>query len=359
MRRWIAPLSLALSAWTGWAHAQDLSPTERLHQVREALIQAAMKRPVAVTATQWMDGQGQLRQSSEFRSGMVVRGVQVQGPQDPQAERYPQADMSPEQRVAWLQSHDLIETACERKNLGTQTPKHSVRWQLSWQGPMSAQSRWDMHRLQVAIEQSLWPRSEQSQDMVLIQPPAVQGAYERAWLGNASNDTALRLQLSLRRIDPREAASRSYQIEWSLRDQHRGSVWWSRQQVVNLPLRDPKVSPRSLDPDTQQQLSVAMEEAQQALGQILRCQAPRYELTQTPDRRWRIPAGTRNGLRRGDQLLLMPSGYRPGDEWDPKRLEQVALVQIQDLTDNDAQVVPYAGPKPTPHQSWVVMPRMP
>ena len=120
----------ALTLIASVAQAADLAPEEHLRQVKEALVQAALQRPVAVTATQWLDTSGQLRESSEFRSGMVVRGVRLL----PQEDNATLASDAPTSRVAWMQSRDLMETPCDRKPLNGNAPKHTVRWQLRWEG---------------------------------------------------------------------------------------------------------------------------------------------------------------------------------------------------------------------------------
>ena len=67
-------------AWAATAQAET-APTleERLAAIRQGLVQAALEGPTQVTATQWIDAQGALRESSSFRSGMQVRGVRVIG----------------------------------------------------------------------------------------------------------------------------------------------------------------------------------------------------------------------------------------------------------------------------------------
>ena len=350
------PLSLlALALASAGSCAADRTPEEHLLQVKEALVQAAMQRPVAVTATQWMDASGQLRESSEFRSGMVVRGVRLLTNE----ENKPLPDESPSARVAWLQSKDLIETACERKSINGHFPKHTVRWHVRVEGHLNPQSRWDLSLIQKSLDQVLWPQVESSQDMVLVQAPAVGNSYERALVGNSRNQIQLVLRLVLSPTDPAQVASRSYRLDWQLTDQPSGKTWWSMKQVLNVPEKDPQVSPPVVDPMVRSQLAQAVAQSSEAMDLILRCQAPRYELTRTSDRQWRIPAGALNGLRVGDRLMVLPSGYRLGDEWDPKQLQQVALVQIKALNENDAQVVPYAGPQPATTGRWVAMPRLP
>jgi len=345
----------ALTLIASVAQAADLAPEEHLRQVKEALVQAALQRPVAVTATQWLDTSGQLRESSEFRSGMVVRGVRLL----PQEDNATLASDAPTSRVAWMQSRDLMETPCDRKPLNGNAPKHTVRWQLRWEGAMSAQTRWDLSRLQVAMDQVLWPQLQAMDGMILVQAPPVRNSYERSLAGNSRNELQMVLNLVLSAGDPNESPSRSYLLNWQLVDQTTNKIWWSQQQRVSLPEREPQVSPPALEQDVRAQLIKSIQQASQALEGSLRCQSPRYELTRTPDRLWRIQAGSLNGLRVGDRLLLLPSHHRMGDEWDPKNLQQVALVQVKSLNENDAQVVPFAGPPPTPNGRWVAMPSLP
>lgn len=337
------------------AQTSDRSPEEHLRQVREALVQAALQRPVAVTATQWLDGSGQLRESSEFRSGMVVRGVKLLSPE----ENKPMPDESPTARVAWLQSKDLIESACERKSINGHFPKHTVRWQLRLEGNLKPMSRWDLSQIQKALDQVLWPQVEASQDMVLVQAPTVNSSYERALAGNSRNDIPMMLRLVLRPIDAAEVMARSYRLDWQLVDQQSGKTWWSLEQVLNIPETDRRISPPLLSPQVRAQLAQAVSQSSEAMDLVLRCQAPRYELTRTSDKQWRIPAGELNGLKVGDRLMVLPNSYRLGDEWDPKQLQQVALVQIRSVNENDAQVVHYAGPQPAASGRWVAMPRLP
>ena len=70
-------LGLCWSAFSVSAAAQALSAQDKLAAIRHELVQAALEAPTHVQVTQWIDGQGVLRESSSFRSGMKIRGVRV------------------------------------------------------------------------------------------------------------------------------------------------------------------------------------------------------------------------------------------------------------------------------------------
>jgi len=72
-------ISLLLNASGAVAWAQNLSMDEKLEAIRKSLVETALEGPTKVSATQWIDAQGVLRESSSFHSGVEVRGVRVVG----------------------------------------------------------------------------------------------------------------------------------------------------------------------------------------------------------------------------------------------------------------------------------------
>ena len=78
---WLSTCALLLSGGSGWAQQTiqvSLTAQERLDAIRLSLVETALQGATQVRSTQWLDAQGQLRDASSFRSGMEVRGVQVQ-----------------------------------------------------------------------------------------------------------------------------------------------------------------------------------------------------------------------------------------------------------------------------------------
>jgi len=74
-------LALCFSAQSASVCAQNASPVltaqERLDAIRHSLVETALQGATQVKTTLWLDAQGQLHDSSSFRSGMEVRGVRV------------------------------------------------------------------------------------------------------------------------------------------------------------------------------------------------------------------------------------------------------------------------------------------
>jgi hypothetical protein len=82
--RYALPALLALAMLAAPAYAAEpassghkLSPDERLDAIRHSLVQAALEGSTRVESVAWLDTEGRLQESSSFRSGMQVRGVQV------------------------------------------------------------------------------------------------------------------------------------------------------------------------------------------------------------------------------------------------------------------------------------------
>ena len=57
--------------------AQSLTAEERLDAIRQSLVQRSLEGPTQVRSTQWVDGNGALRESNSFVTGMEVRGVRI------------------------------------------------------------------------------------------------------------------------------------------------------------------------------------------------------------------------------------------------------------------------------------------
>lgn len=376
-----ALLTGALLACAGAAAAQaETAQTleERLAAIRQGLVQAALEGTTQVTATQWIDAQGALRESSSFRSGMQVRGVRIIG-YDTDA----QGDVKA--KIDWqtLKPTGAAPTASAK----TATPickpapaghlQHVVAW--SWSSPLP----WNIDDVPVidALQATLEAQWQQaSAHSALWRWTTRTGqedrtAYQQALLGTAADDAPWQLTVQVtpaRKLPPEPGADATVpahkmgmarvldepllqlQVQLRMTLSARNESRPVLQSTVTLGLQataDNWALPQLKDA-SRQLVEQQVRKWSQEMQAVLNCRAVTAEVTQANGALLRINAGSVAGVRVGDEWFLADGQNFPQRILERGMPSQTVLAKVQYVGPFDAQLRAVAGPGPSVQRNW-------
>ena len=372
------------------AQVTVMSPQEKLEAVRQALVSAAMEAPTQVQSTSWIDGQGVLRESSSFKSGMTVRGVRVMAySQDaqgkPKAEVRWQTDESSlrprtQKSAAAPMAANKEPTAACTQDRHNGRLQHLVGVQVSSPGSWTADTLPMMldlkEQAQLQLEQTA---SKSSNWRMLTVDDSPGNSYEKALLGIPQMNLPLRATFTLSKAipaprDPRTLVIPGTQLEWT------PSFGYNKPSPMLLQM-DVSVSARgqskplfqerafiNLQPETRQWASTQADQAslnlvkQQvdtwatSLNQQLGCLAVLPEVIKADSQEIRINAGTLAGVQLGDEWLLADGKTFPKNLLEPSSTLHTALATVREVKEHYALLTLTAGNRASVRPNWRAWP---
>ena len=366
-------------AWAAAARAETApTPEERLTAIRQGLVQAALEGPTQVTATQWIDAQGALRESSSFRSGMQVRGVRVIGyDTDAQGDVKAKIDWQTLKPTGAPPPASIKTATPICKPVATGHLQHVVAWSLSNPLPWNIDDVPVIDALQASLEAQWQQASAQS---ALWRWTARTGqedrsAYQQALLGSAADDAPWQLTVQVtpaRKLPLEPGANVStpphklvlarmldeplLQVEVQLRmtlsarNESRPVI----QSTVTLGLQataDNWALPQLKDA-SRQLLEQQVRKWSQEMQAVLNCRAVTAEVTQANGALLRINAGSVAGVRVGDEWFLADGQSFPQRILERGIPSQTVLAKVQFVGPYDAQLLAVAGPGPSVQRRW-------
>lgn len=370
-----APLAAPMPKPTTAAGA---SPEQQLQAVRDALLQSALAGTTRVRSTAWLNEDGQLMEASQFSSDAQVRGVRVieylpqtqQGRIEARIEATVEPPVAPGQTCPPRAGPERLQHPLELV-LGLRWPGHGAHLGLA----QEALARIELGLTQVATAAGF---------AVAAPGPAAAGAatltpYERAVFGREEPAQPLQLRVELSPASASAALPEGLQAR-AAQAWHRLSMVfgpslgrldllvtmslvragepprWQQQVVLSLPASEGERPVLRL----QHAALTTLEQAAQAwwsdLAETLRCVPLSYEARRTADGRFRLMAGGNAGLRRGDRLLLADSNRIPRRILEAEAAESLALVEVEKVSADRAELRQVAGPSLGPLGQWVALP---
>jgi hypothetical protein len=382
-------ISLLLSASGAVAWAQNLSMDEKLEAIRKSLVETALEGPTKVSATQWIDAQGVLRESSSFHSGVEVRGVRVLGyTTDNQGEA--------SAKLQWQELYGKgsakaaadaksAEPACKAASASRLQHLLGLQWKVS--GRFSAEeqnmleelrSHWLGQLSSTGASAALWR----------IDPkPHTEGrsGYEQALLSAGVDDMPWRLDLTVvalprseesnegwtnagerRPTLPEENARALPRINWAfnmpamVRVELQMRVLARNQAkpvlLLNTPMtlvaQDGNWGITQLSNSARTQALQLAENAALELYKTMLCQTVVGEVTQALGKQFRINLGAAAGVRVGDTWVLADAGKLPQRALEPGNTANTVMAKVLYVTEHYAQLTPTAGPAQNVQTRW-------
>ncbi len=345
-------LSGAVAVWG--ASAQTFSPEERLQALRDALVQHAMEGPTEVRSSSWIDGNGVLRDSSSFRTGMVVRGVQVlsYGHELQQAKAQWKGESQP------IPAGDAA-AVCAPNGHERAQPWHHVVLEVAVSAQATVEQRQQSHQIAQALRGMLQQRNPQARYWRVSDRQHHNTGYEHALMSRGEQFIPWRLQLNI--VPHRESwpADTVLDLRWTLLHRQERQASFEQTQTISLGRWPIETAPRRLPPVVMEQLQWVLTGLAQGLDQQLSCQPPQFDVINVLPDRLRIAGGLSNGLRVGDQLVVADRQQLPQRVLEPKALERLALAEVLSISGYYAELKQIAGPRLAGAAQWVAVPFTP
>lgn len=342
---------------------------QQLQAIRQALLDATLEAPTKVVSTAWIDSQGALRESHEFRTGAEVRGVRVTS--------YLQDGEEPRARV----SADVLPWGW-RPRKGPQTGCESPP--RTWRQTMAITSRIDRgfassqhSAASVVLSAAMQHWGEQLQGSGRWTPVAWQappsGTYMKALLRQPTEDSHDWLAtLSLRPIDDTPQTLPPLPYGWSAPPPWRWilSLQITQRQAGNGDFQEVareqlllELDPRTLSQHPHRKLQTltdrvmdSMADWVQRLEERTRCESAQFVVRREPDASLKLHVGSASGLRVGDRVLLMQPGWVPSRLLDARSLEHLALAEVVETGPRMTEIRLLAGPPLPPQGQWLALP---
>lgn len=373
---------------------------QRLEAVRNALADEALKGPVRVQAVAWIDEGGQLRESLQIRSDLKLRGVRVLSYLEDPAAPDPAQPAAPAGNAAAASGASATSGTSGASGTAAAAPAGTPAPASTASATPAARreaacpatdSRFKRHAMLLTeryggtlntlgllpelaqrARAALREGFQHSQGWVLTAGSPAPNAYDRALAGrDASVAAPYSLQLVLQETDapapaapqaqdlgawlrrtaagnaPRELAPRRIQLGLRLTESMSGRLLWSRQGFIDFPALAMGYGQPRWPASVDEALARLLGGWRTALQESLACEPQQFVVQAAPDgEQLLVQAGSRIGLRNGDQLLLVDRARFAQRVLEAGVLENAALVEIVATHADQAVARRVSGPAP-------------
>jgi len=380
-------IALLLFASGAGVWAQSLSMDEKLAAIRKSLVETALEGPTKVSATQWIDAQGVLRESSSFRSGVEVRGVRVVGyTTDNQGEssaKLQWQELYGQSGAKSMADAKKAEPAC--KLGGSSRLQHLLGMQWNLSGRFSAEERNMVDELRGHWLGQLSSTGASAALWRITPKPRTEGrsGYEQALLSAGADDMPWLLDLTVVALAPSdesnagwtnaserlladEGARASPRTNWAfsmpamVRIELQMRLYARNQAkpvlLLNTPLtlaaQDSNWGITQLSNTARAQVLQFAENNALELYKTMVCQTVVGEVTQALGKQFRINLGAAAGVRVGDTWVLADASKLPQRALEPGNTTNTVMAKVQYVTEHYAQLTPIAGPAQSVQMRW-------
>jgi hypothetical protein len=348
--------------------ARTLSPDDKLTAIRQGLVQAALDGPTEVQATQWIDAQGVLRESSAFRSGMRVRGVRVTAyGQDSQGQ--------PKATLQWqsIQASDIKSglpvggepaRACKLSSAARLQHVASIHWVEGSAWAAEARPLLSSMRSLLVSEFSQASASSTVWRVAQTDASTQRTAYAQALLARSDDDIPWQISFALQPMTGNAPVlpfggtvqalyPLKVQLSMTLSANGLGKPLLQLSAPLSLDINVSQWQPAGLTEASQAQISQQARGWARQFEAALSCQPVVAKVTQAMGSAIRINAGAAAGLRIGDEWLLADGQKIPERVLEASLSAHTVLARVTALSEHHAQLAPVAGSKAAVRQHWL------
>lgn len=329
--------------------AADLSSEDRLQAIRVALVEAAMKSNTRVSATSWMDSNGQLRELNRFTSDIKLREFQV-------AKYDRNADSEPRAELALKRIDTIQQNHCEAPQAKAALRQvMTVGLKVSTDLPSS--HRYHAQQLGFAARTLLLQSADRSERWRLITGQAQARAYDRLSYGQGEEHVQWHAQLTVAPA-PDGGVSDDYSafgLILQVSGPGQRQAWFNAQQIIVPSISGRAYGQPKIDVDTHAALGRAVTALAAQLEMQLACEPQSFAVEQSGNR-LSLLAGSHAGVRVGDKLMLADASVLPRYTLEPGALDAAMLVEVKSVTPYQAEIKQVAGRKQKIKGAWVAWP---
>jgi len=369
-------LALCFAVQASGAFAQSAPPSpaltaqERLDAIRHSLVESVLQGATQVKTTLWLDPQGQLHDSSSFRSGMEVRGVRVLSySRDSAGQAKAQLDAAapPKDLARALDDKSSRNASCLQGSSGalrhviglstTFEPGTSigiqrlVRQQIASQWLAATGPNWRiLNRDNVNPVMSIGVKSTGYEQALTRSGPE-----QLPWSANlriGAEPAPLQAWEKLAGLRPR-----SMNVTMTLTvnpSDGQGPQFQAAHQMA-LPLSQPEWSSLTLEPQGIAQLQAIWGQWSERLTPWLGCDTVQPKITDLRAQSLEINAGDLAGVRKGDEWILADPQSFPSRLVD-KQSANMLLAKVVEVSPHHARLTVLAGPAQAIQPHWRAWP---
>lgn len=374
-------LGLCWSAFSASAAAQSLSAQDRLAAIRHELVQAALEAPTHVQVTQWIDGQGVLRESSSFRSGMKIRGVRVLSyAQNAQGEPGAKVDWQTptpfNAAVASAQaSPGQASKNCKRAEPGHLAHVAALAWTF---GPHSHGDDLALLLEFKALFRSDWERSSPNTALWRLAEPKAdvqRTSYSQALLASGADDIPWKIDLSVTQVPtpklalPFETLQKitganlhlaldsspplRLQLQMTLSSRLQNRPLLQLSAPIELEAQFNNLEAVRLNPVSRQRVFQQAQSWAQEIQAVMTCLPVLAQVTQATPSELRINVGAAAGVRMGDEWLLGDQQTIPQRLLEANIASNIVLAKVQFIDQHHALLQVQAGATSNVQRNWI------
>ena len=343
---------------------------QRLEALRNALMDKALKAPTRVRSAAWVDESGTLRENLRIDSDIRLRGIRVLSYLEESGAL--KADLVADAAAALAATDGCPQPAGRFKRHAALIQTHAP-----------ADGRLGYHfvpELAQRAEKSLLALFANDEGWVVTPSVLAHTAYERVLLGPdtpVATPYVMRLNLeaaktvsleptslagalhSLRTLgaDAPRLPAKPLLLTLRLEESRSGRVLWQEQTSLDYPASEVSMVRQPLPAATTRSIDDTLLGWRLALDKALACEPLQFAVAAAESGELTIQAGSRSGVRIGDQLLLLDRTRTPGNLLEAGALDRAALIEVQSTAANRSRAKRVAGPAPLgSSQQLIAMP---
>jgi hypothetical protein len=348
----VTALVLAGSLMTS-VSAQSLTAEERLEAIRQSLVQRSLEGPTQVRSTQWVDGNGALRESNSFVTGMEVRGVRILA--------YGRdMDQQPTATGMQLDGKTALAPSCVAPAVDG-TVWHQLNWELRYGSPMAAGRRFEAQLIGQQFRQQAFAASHHAKSWRVSERKLPADGYEQLLVGQGEQLVPWVLRLNVSASGDSFPGANVYDVSWELIGRGAGqdpAFRGFKQISINVP-GTVGIESKPLSPLVVAQIQASIQSFQQGMEKVLSCQVPQFQVLKFNSGSVRIAGGAASGIRVGSQMVLADRLQLPLRALEPRALERIAMAEVVAVSDYYAELKFTAGTKFPANAQWVAIPHTP
>jgi len=333
--------------------AQSLTAEERLDAIRQSLVQRSLEGPTQVRSTQWVDGNGALRESNSFVTGMEVRGVRILA--------YGRdMDKQPTANGMQLDGKTALAPSCTSPAVDGAV-WHQLNWEMRYASPMPAARRYEAQLIGQHFRQQAFAASHHAKTWRVSERKLPADGYEQLLVGQGEQFVPWVLRVTVAASLDSYVAANIYDVTWELIGRGAGQdpAYRGSQQIsIDVP-RTVGIESKPLPPVVLAQIQASLQSFQDGMEKVLSCKVPQFQVVNVNGGSVRIAGGAASGIRVGSQMVLADRLKLPMRALEPRALERIAMGEVVAVSDYYAEIKLTAGSKFSANAQWVAIPHTP
>jgi hypothetical protein len=238
---------------------------------------------------------------------------------------------------------------------------HQLNWVVRYDGPMSAQRRYEAQLLSQQFRQQTFSASHHAKNWRVSERKIPADSYEQLLVGQGEQFVPWVLRVSVSASRDSFYASNVYDVTWELIGRGAGQdpAYRGSQQIsIDVP-RTVGIESKPLAPVVMSQIQASIQKFQEGMEKVLSCKVPQFQVLNVNAGSVRIAGGAASGIRVGTQMVLADRQKLPLRALEPRALERLAMAEVVSVTDYYAELKLTAGAKFPANAQWVAIAHTP